>query len=115
VKKRLPAAPLLAILLAWRAGTAGVAWADPLPSCRDLALQFGTAPTQMDADALAALGMCVMNAIRERSGPSSESAPSAQPQGAAEETPVDSPGWGQWPSSAPWSDSRAKIQSWGDD
>lgn len=105
---------LLGLSLAWGVGTAGVAGADPSQYCRDLALRFGTAPAQMDADALATLGTCVMTAIQERSNPPSQPDPSAQPQGAAAESPVDSPGWGQWSSPAPWSDNKAKTQSWGD-
>lgn len=114
MKKRLYPTLLLGMVLAWWAGTAGVARADPLPSCRDLALRFGTAPGQMDTDALAELGTCVMNAIQERSSQASQSAPPAQPQEAAAESPIDKPGWGQWSAPAPWSDNRAKTKSWDD-
>jgi hypothetical protein len=108
------AALLLGLSLAWGVGTAGIAGADTPQYCRDLAVQFGTDPAQLDANALAALGTCVMSAIQERSSTPSQSAPSEQPQGAAAESPVDNPGWGQWSSPAPWSDDKAKTQSWGD-
>jgi hypothetical protein len=106
---------LIGTSLAWGVVMAGVAEADPLPSCRDLALQFGTAPAQMDASTLAELGTCVMNAIQERSGSPSQPAPPMQPQNAAAENPIDRPGWGQWSAPAPWSDDKAKTKSWGDD
>lgn len=114
VQRRSYAALLLGLSLAWGVGTAGVAGADPPQYCRDLAVQFGTAPAQVDANALAALGTCVMSAIQERSGTSNQPAQAAQQQQSPDSTPVDSPGWGQWFSPAPWSDDKAKTRSWGD-
>ena len=106
---------LIGTSLAWGVVMAGVAGADPLPSCRDLALRYGTAPAQMDTDALAALGTCIMNTIQKRSSPASQAAPPEPPQEAAAESPIDRPGWGQWLALAPWSDDKAETHSWGDD
>ena len=106
---------MLGLSLAWGVGTAGVAGADPPQYCRDLAVQFGTAPAQLDPNALAALGTCVMSAIQERSGTSNQPVQAEQEQQSPGNTPVDSPGWGQWSSPAPWSDNKAKTQSWGDE
>jgi hypothetical protein len=100
--------------LAWASWTIGIAEADPPQYCRDLAMQFGTDPTQLDANALAALGTCVMAEIKERSDAPSQTAPSEQQQESPGNTPIDQPGWGQWSTPPPWSDSWAKPQPWED-
>ena len=100
--------------LAWAVWTAGVAAAVPPQYCRDLAMQFGSAPTQMDANSLATLGACVMAEIKERSDTPSQSAPSEQPQESPGNSPIDKPGWGPWPTPPPWSDSSANPQAWKD-
>jgi hypothetical protein len=100
--------------LAWAVWTVGVAEADPPQYCRVLAMQFGTDPTQMDANALAALGTCVMAEIKERSSAPSQTAPSEQQQ-SPESSPIDQPGWGQWSTPPPWSDSSADPKPWKDE
>ncbi len=100
--------------LAWGVGSAGVAEADPPQNCRDLAMQFGTDPTQLDANSLASLGECVMAEIKGRSDATSQSAPSEQQQ-SPENSPIDRPGWGQWSTPPSWSDSSANPQPWKDE
>lgn len=93
-------------LAAW---TVGAAEAELTQYCRDLAMQFGTDPTQLDANSLASLGECVMAEIKGRSDAPSQSAPSEQQQ-SPENSPIDRPGWGQWSTPPPWSDSSANPQ-----
>ena len=96
--------------IVWAAGVAG---AEPPQYCRDLGAQFGAAPGQLDANALAALRACVTAEIQQRSGAAGQSAPPVQ-QPDAGASPIDQPGWGQWGPPAPWSDGGAKPQPWGD-
>ncbi len=103
----------LGVSLVWFAWTPTVATADPSQYCRDLAVQFGTAPAQLDANSLANLGTCVMGEIKVRAGSPSESAPSAQQPDSSGTSPVDQPGWGQWSSPPSWSNSQGKTKSWG--
>ena len=104
----------LGMSLAWIAYTAAAVRADPSQDCRDLAMQFGTSPAQLEANSLARLGACVMAEIKERSSAPSQSPPDAQQPDPSRGSPIDQPGWGQWSSPAPWSDDRAKSQPWGD-
>ncbi len=104
----------LGMSLAWVAGTAAVAMADPSQYCLDLAVQFGTAPAQMDANSLANLGACVMAEIKERAGTPGQSPPSAQQPDSSGKSPVDQPGWGEWSAPPSWSDDRGKTQPWSD-
>ncbi len=114
--RRMPTAMLLfGMSLAWGVGAAAVARADPPQNCRELAVQFGTAPAQMDANSLATLGSCVMAEIQERSSPPSQPAPSEQQPQSPGNSPIDQPGWGQWSTPPPWSDSSADPQPWKDE
>ncbi len=99
----------LAAMLAFVLG-AETARSQPPQYCRDLAIQFGTEPVQMDGNALAALGGCVMSEIQQRSNGPQPAQPSDYSQ------PITSPqqGWGQWPQSAPWTDQEGQPQGWGD-
>lgn len=110
----LRAALCLGMSFIWAAWTAGVAQADPLQYCRDLAMQFATAPDQLDASALAALRTCEMAESQEQSDTTSPAAPSAQQPDSPGATPIDQPGWGQWSAPPSWSDDRGKSQPWGD-
>jgi hypothetical protein len=113
MSRRLRTACCLGMSLAWIGWTASVAGSEPPQRCRDLALQFGTAPAQMDANALAALRNCEMDEIQERSGPSQPA--QAPPQSdASESAPAGQSGWGQWPSPPQWSDGQGKSRPWGD-
>ncbi len=100
------AAFLLATSLIWIGWTATLARSEPSAQCRQLASQFGTGPGQLDGNALAALGTCVMAKIQERSG-ASDTAPSAS-------APVGQGRQDQWPSPAPWGDGQGEAQPWGD-
>jgi hypothetical protein len=100
--------------LAWVAWTAGVAGAELPQYCRDLAAQFGTAPGQLDAGALAALGTCVMTELKGRSAGPSRSDMSVQQPDPPADSPIDKPGWGPWSAPTPWSDGGAKSQPWDD-
>ncbi len=100
---------VLIVILAFTLGGAEIANSETPQYCRDLAIQFGSDPAQMDGNALAALGGCVMNEMQQRSG----AAPPAQPLDSYQ-PPAQQTRWGQWPQSAPWSDEGAKSQAWGD-
>jgi hypothetical protein len=102
------------ISLIWAAWTAGVAQADPPQYCRDLAMQYATAPDQLVANALAALRDCEMAASQEQQDTPSPAAPPAEQSNSPGATPIDQPGWGQWSPPVPWSDDRGKTKSWGD-
>jgi hypothetical protein len=104
----------LGMTLTGAAWTAGFALADVPQYCRDLAEQYATAPDQMDANALAALRACETAASQDQPDAQSPADASAQQPDSPGATPIDQPGWGQWSSSAPWSDNRAKTTSWGD-
>ncbi len=99
---------VLIVVPAFTLGGADIANSETPQYCRDLAIQFGSDPAQMDGNALAALGGCVMNEMQQRSG----AAPAAQPSDY--QPPPPQQGWGQWPQAAPWADEGAKSQSWGD-
>ena len=99
--------------LAWMGWAAGFAGAEPPQYCRDLAVQFGTAPAQLDANSLASLGSCVMAEIQERAGNPSHPPPDTQQPDPSQGSPIDQPGWGKWSSPTPWSDDRGKTQPWG--
>jgi hypothetical protein len=99
----------LGMTFAWIGWTASVAWSQ---SCQDLAQQYQTAPAQMDANALAALQSCQTSESQEQPD-TSQPDPAQQPQSSGN-SPYGQSGWGQWPSSAPWSDQKGKSQSWGD-
>jgi hypothetical protein len=90
------------------AGTAGVAQADLPRDCQDIMNQYATAPDQLDANALAALRDCQAAANQ---APTQGQPVESLPPGA---TPIDQPGWGQWPTSPAWSDAGARSHSWGD-
>ena len=113
MSRRLRTAFCLGMSLAWIGWTASVAGNEPSQICRDLALQFGTAPAQMDAKALAALRNCKVDEIQERSGPSQPT--QAPPQSDSSESELaGQSGWGQWPSPAEWNDDQGKSRPWGD-
>jgi hypothetical protein len=113
MSRRLCTAYCLGMSLAWIGWTASVAGSEPTQDCRDLALQFGTAHAQMDADAVTALRNCELDESQERSGPSQPA--QAPPHFDASETaPAGRSGWGQWPSPPRWNDDQGKSQPWGD-
>jgi hypothetical protein len=97
--------------VAW---TVAVAGAGPPQYCRDLAAQFGTAPGQLDANALSVLGACVTAEIQRRSGGRSRPAPPGPEPDASGRSPIDEPGWGGWPKPPAWSDGGGKPQPWDD-
>ena len=100
---------VLGAILAFILAGAEAANSEPTQDCRDLAIQFGSDPAQMDGNALAALGGCVMNEMQQRSGAET---PAQAPD--YYQPPPPQQGWGQWPHAAPWSDQGAKTQGWGD-
>ena len=112
--KHLRAALCLGISLIWAAWTAGVVQADSPQYCRDLAMQYATAPDQLDASALAALRNCEMAASQEQQDTLSQPVPPAQQADSPGATPIDQPGWGQWSAPPSWSDDRGNSKSWGD-
>ena len=111
--------------LSWGIGGAEAA---PSDACRTLAARFATAPEELDLRGLASLGICLTGEIGERVGaieqpeaPEAESAPppevvpppAAPPQPPPPPPPLPVAPWeplpprpyGDWPSSAPWTES----------
>ena len=103
----------LGVSLVWIVWIDAVANAEPPQFCRDLAVQFGTAPAQLDENSLARLGSCVMAEIQEGANNPSQSPPDTQQPEPSQDSSTDQQGWGKWSSPTPWSDDRAKTQSWG--
>jgi len=99
----------LGMIFAWMGWSANVARSQ---TCQELAQQYHTAPDQMDANALEVLRYCQSSESQEQPD-TSQPAPAQQPQSSGN-SPDGQSGWGQWPSSAPWSDEKGKSQSWGD-
>ncbi len=112
--KHLGCVLCLGLGLAWTAWAAAVAHAEPPQYCRDLAMQYATAPDQLDPSALAALRDCEMAANQEQVEAESPAAPTSQQSDSPGATPIDKPGWGQWSAPPAWSDNRAKTKSWDD-
>jgi hypothetical protein len=109
----LRAALLLGMSLVWVAWTVGVVQADPPQYCRDLAIQYSTAPNQLDANALAALRACELAESQQQPNTTPPATPSPQPPDSQGVTPIDQPGWGQWSAPPAWKDDKIKTTPWG--
>ncbi len=131
---RLVAGVILLLLWSLSWGIRG-AEAAPSDACRTLAARFAAAPEQLDLKALAALGICLTGEIGERVGaieqaeaPEAKSAPPPQvlqpspppPQPPPPPPPPPVGPWeplpprpyGDWPSSAPWTESWPSPNPW---
>jgi len=124
---RLGAAAVFLLLWSLVTGIRGAA-AAPSDTCRALAARFAAAPEELDLKALASLGICLTGEIGERVGaieqpeaPEAESAPppEAAPPPLAPPPPPPLPPappptrpYGDWPPSAPWTESWPSPYPW---
>jgi hypothetical protein len=109
----LRAALCLGMISIWATWTAGVVQADPPQYCRDLAMQYATAPDQLDANTLAVLRSCEVAESQQQPDTTRPAPPSAQQPDSPGATPIDQPGWGQWSAPPAWSDDKIKTTPWG--
>jgi len=126
ISGRVGAGAFLLLLwpLSWGIGGAEAA---PSDACRTFAARFAAAPEELDLRALATLGICLTGEIGERVGaieqpeaPEAESTPPqeaappppAPPQPPPPPAPPPARPYGDWPPSAPWTESWPSPYPW---
>ena len=90
--------------------------ADPSEACRNLALQFGSQPSGLDMESLAALSTCVTQEIQARAaspGATTSSGPQSTDSTARGASVSQTQGtWGTWPTTPAWKDQEIESKPW---